>query len=60
LTGGAVTLRMWVVGGRLVLATSKAEAEHAIGTLLGELGPEEQPAARNLLAALQGELAAAA
>jgi len=51
---------MWVVGGRLVLATSQAEAERALGTLLGELGPEEQVAARDLLDALRGELAAAA
>jgi len=58
--GGAVTVHMWVVGGRLVLATSQAEAERALGTLLGELGPEEQVAARDLLDALRGELAAAA
>ena len=51
---------MWVVGGRLVLATSESEAERALTTLLGELGPEEQPAARALLDALHGGLAAAA
>jgi hypothetical protein len=60
LIGGAVTLRMWVVGGRLVLATSQAEAERALATLLGELPPDEQPAARDLLDALRGGLAAAA
>lgn len=60
LIGGAVTLRMWVVCGRLVLATSQAEAELALASLLGELPPDEQPAARDLLDALRGGLAAAA
>lgn len=60
LVGGAVTLRMWVVSGRLVLATSDAEAERALVTLLGELALEEQSAASTLLDALRGGLAAAA
>jgi len=60
LIGGAVTLRMWVVCGRLVLATSQADAELALATLLGELPPDQQPAARDLLHALRGGLAAAA
>jgi hypothetical protein len=51
---------MWVVSGRLVLATSEAEAERALVTLLGELAAEEQPAASTLLDALRGGLAAAA
>jgi len=53
-------VRMWIVAGRLVLATSKSEAEQALATLVGELGPEEQPAARALLDALHGDFAAAA
>jgi len=51
---------MWVVGGRLVLATSRAEAEQAVRTLLVDLQPAEQPAARALLDALQTDFAAAA
>lgn len=55
-----MTVRMWVVGGRLVLATSRAEAEQAVRTLLVDLQPAEQPAARALLDALQTDFAAAA
>lgn len=46
---------MWVVAGRVVLATSEAEAERALVTLLGELAPDEQPAARALADALRGD-----
>jgi hypothetical protein len=60
LIGGAVTLRMWPVAGRLVLATSDGEAERALATLLGELAPEEQREAHALLEALRRGLAAAA
>jgi hypothetical protein len=55
LVGGAVTVRMWVVAGRVVLATSEAEAERALVTLLGELAPDEQPVARALADALRGD-----
>lgn len=58
--GGAVTLCMWVVAGRLVLATSEAEAARALAALAGELPPEAQEEARDLLDALRGGLAAAA
>jgi hypothetical protein len=58
--GGAVTVRMWIVGGRLVLATSPAEAERAFVTLLGELTPEERQEARPLLDALRQARATAA
>lgn len=58
--GGAVTVRMWIVGGRLVLATSPAEAERAFVTLLGELTPEERQEVRPLLDALRQARATAA
>jgi hypothetical protein len=58
--GGAATVRMWILGGRLVLATSPAEAERAVVTLLGELTPDERQAARPLLDALRHARAAAA
>jgi len=57
---GAVTVRMWIVGGRLVLATSRSEAERAVITLLPELDPDGQAAARTLLDAWRGGQAAAA
>jgi hypothetical protein len=60
LIGGVVTLRMWVVAGRLVLATSEAEAARALATLAGALPPDAQGEARELLDALRGGLAAAA
>jgi hypothetical protein len=60
LVSGVVTLRMWVVAGRVVLATSHAEAERAVVTLSGELPAEACGEARALLDALRGELAAAA
>jgi hypothetical protein len=60
LIGGAVTLRMWVVGGQLVLATSRAEAERALVALMGELTPEAQAEASTLLDGLRGGFAAAA
>jgi hypothetical protein len=51
---------MWVVAGRLVLATSQAEAARALATLAGALPPDAQGEARELLDALRGGLAAAA
>jgi hypothetical protein len=51
---------MWIVGGRLVLATSRPEAERALVTLLPELDADGQAAARRLLDALRGVHAAAA
>jgi len=60
LIGGVVTVWMWVVAGRLVLATSEAEAARALATLAGELPPDAQGEARELLDALRGGLAAAA
>jgi hypothetical protein len=57
---GAVTVRMWIVGGRLVLATSAPEAERALVTLLPELDADAEAAARRLLDALRGAHAAAA
>jgi hypothetical protein len=57
---GAVTVRMWIVGGRLVLATSRPEAERALVTLLPELDADDQATARRLLDALRGVHAAAA
>jgi hypothetical protein len=51
---------MWVVGGRLVLATSAAEAERALVTLLPELDAEAQRAAGLLLDALRAGHARAA
>ena len=60
LIAGAVTVRMWVVGGRLVLATSPAEAERALVTLLPELDADTQRAAGRLLDALRGGHARAA
>jgi hypothetical protein len=51
---------MWVVGGRLVLATSRPEAERALVTLLPELDADGQAAARTLLDAWRGSQAAAA
>jgi len=57
---GAVTVRMWVVGGRLVLATSASEAERALVTLLPELDADGQAAARTLLDALRDVHAVAA
>jgi hypothetical protein len=60
LIGGVVTLRMWVVAGRLVLATSEAEAARALATLAGALPADAQGEARELLDALRGGLAAAA
>jgi hypothetical protein len=60
LIAGAVTVRMWIVGGRLVLATSAPEAERALLTLLPELDADGQAAARRLLDALRGDHAQAA
>jgi len=60
LIGGVVTVRMWVVGGRLVLATSPSDAERALLALLPELDAEGQGAARTLLDTLRGGHAAAA
>lgn len=57
---GAVTVRMWIVGGRLVLATSAPEAERALVTLLPELDADGQAAARRLLDALRDAHAVAA
>ena len=57
---GAVTVRMWIVGGRLVLATSSPEAERAVVTLLPELDADGQAAARTLLDAWREGQAAAA
>jgi hypothetical protein len=51
---------MWIVSGRLVLATSPAEAERALVRLLVDLDGAEQSAARALLDTLRAELAAAA
>jgi hypothetical protein len=60
LIGGAVTVRMWSVGGLLVLATSDAEAERALVGLLGRVGPGETQAARALLDELRSAHASAA
>ena len=60
LIAGAVTVRMWIVAGRLVLATSAPEAERALVTLLPELDADGQAAARRVLDALRGSHAAAA
>lgn len=60
LTGGTVTLRMWVVAGRLVLATSAAEAERAVVALVGQLDRDGQDAARVLLDHWRGDRVAAA
>jgi hypothetical protein len=51
---------MWVVAGRLVLATSDTEAAHALVTLLDELPADRQAEARALLDAMRGGFAAAA
>lgn len=57
---GAVTVRMWIVSGRLILATSAAEAERALVTLLPELDADGQAAARRVLDGLRGGHAQAA
>jgi hypothetical protein len=51
---------MWSLGGRLILATSVREAEHAIVRLLPELTDEERASARRLLDDLRGMGTAAA
>lgn len=60
LIGGAVTVWMWSVGGRLILATSAAEAEQAVARLLPELGGTERATAERLLRDLRTPPAAAA
>jgi hypothetical protein len=60
LIAGAVTVRMWIVGGRLVLATSTPEAERALLALLPELDADGQAAARRLLEGFHGDHAQAA
>jgi hypothetical protein len=51
---------MWVVAGRLVLATSAAEAERAVVALVGQLDRDGQDAARVLLDHWRGDRVAAA
>ena len=60
LIGGAITVWMWSVGGRLILATSPSEAERAIVRLLPELPIEERAGAQQLLDALRAPSAVAA
>ncbi|MDH4045659.1 MAG: hypothetical protein OEY20_03525 [Gemmatimonadota bacterium] len=60
LIGGAITVWMWCVGGRLILATSPLEAERAIARLLPGLAPAERAAAQRLLDELRVPSAAAA
>lgn len=60
LIGGAITLWMWSVGGRLIVATSALEAERAIVQLLPELSADEQGLARALLDEMRASSAVAA
>jgi hypothetical protein len=57
---GDVTLRMWPVGGLVVLATSDAEAEHALVSLVGHPDGTVRAAAVTRLEELRGSRAAAA
>jgi hypothetical protein len=58
--GGSVEIRMWTVGGVVVLATSIQEAEGALVTLLSHDEPSVRRAAAGMLERIHREVAIAA
>lgn len=57
---GPVAVRLWTVGGLVVLATTDAEAERALNALLGDGDLGVRLRAGELLEVLRGERAVAA